>query len=335
MKSSQEANQPNNNPSPSDRTPQSKFQPIQDKDFFCFLQKDEEKFSVSPSFFSANGLRQDIIKVTADEPDICLEVFYALYNTLWPQIEKQSSVSLKDAWTNFLGGSLFKGVLCPPEKLLGRKKPKDIKKILSQNEGEEQLFQGLDRVLNSISHLRQKIVNYPDQLLQKEEIIASLDLVEGFYQGYRNQVKTLGQASSVSEYDELLDLLEPKAIMMSDIFPNHWVYRIPRNIAQKLLSLDENRRPLENYSSEAATHRVTALPEKNEASEPLVYFKANGGTPLQPEKEFMLYSLYRHLEIPVPETALIILTDVFENTSDYFYAVQASEAVIGTSALEA
>jgi len=49
----------------------------------------------------------------------------------------------------------------------------------------------------------------------------------------------------------------------------------------------------------------------------------------------MLESLYRHLQIPVPKTALLVLTDVFETNPDYFYAVQASEAVIGGSSLKA
>ena len=134
-------------------------------------------------------------------------------------------------------------------------------------------------------------------------------------------------SSSVSEYDALLDLLEPKAVMMGDIFQNHWVYRIPRAKAQTVLSLDENGRLLKNYSN----HPVAALPEE---SEPLVYFKANGGSAIQPEREFMVSSLYRQLQIPVPETALLVLTDIFAEDPDSFYAVQASEAVIGASAFE-
>jgi len=344
MRDSMEENQSNNNPEASSNTFQRSLMLIPDNQgIFCFLKKEEKSPNSSPSFFSEMGLDQDIIKVTGAEPDICLEVFYSLYQVLWPQIEKQSDISLKDAWKNFIGGSIFKGVLCPPERLIGKKKPKDIKKILSEDQ-EHQVFEELDVVVKSISNLKQKIVDSPDQLLQKEEIITSLDLAEGFFQGYRNQVKALVRSilekeqmnvACVSEYDALVDVLEPKAVMMSDIWTHHWAYRIPRNKAQKMLSLGENERPLRSDLNEASNHRVVALPERSEALEPLVYFKANGVPAIQPEREFMLYSLYKHLKIPAPETALLILTDVFEGNSDFFYAVQASEAVIGQSAVVA
>ena len=313
----------------------------QKNDFFIFLKK-ENKPPVSASFFSENGLSRDILTVTGAEPDVALEVFYALYHTLWPQIEKTSDVSFKDAWTHFIGGNRFKGGICPPEKLILERKIKYIKQILSYSEGEGHIFRNLDQVVSSISDLKQKVLDYPGQLIYKEEIIESLNLLQDFYLKFRAQVKTLVQAilekeqinaSSVSEYDALDDLLEPKAIMMSDMFPHHWAYRISRNKARKLLSMDAFSDKMKSTSSTPFNHRVTALPENTK--NPLVFFKANGNPPIQPEKEFMIYSLYKHLQIPVPETALLILTDVFETNSDYFYAVQASEAVIGESPLKA
>jgi len=140
---------------------------------------------------------------------------------------------------------------------------------------------------------------------------------------------------SMTNYHALENLLEPKAVMMSDTFLTHWAYRIPRKKAQKILSLDGQEDSIQNYSGEPSTHPVAALPGKDEASEPLVYFKAHGEPAIQPGKEFMLYSLYRYLNIPVPETALLILTNVFPKNEKNFYAVQASEAVTGSSALKA
>ena len=141
--------------------------------------------------------------------------------------------------------------------------------------------------------------------------------------------KEQSNASYVSESEALEDLLESKAIMMSDIFPHHWAYRISRNQARKLLSMDRyGRKPQNQFES---NHHVVALPENT--AEPLVFFKANEHPKIQPEKEFMVYCLYQHLQIPVPETALVILTDVLEASPHNFYAVQASEAVLGESPL--
>jgi len=75
---------------------------ISNPEFFAFLEANREG-SRSTSFFSKNSLSQDIIQVTGAEPDVCLEVFYALYNVLQPQINQQSGVSFKDAWRNFIG----------------------------------------------------------------------------------------------------------------------------------------------------------------------------------------------------------------------------------------
>ena len=134
--------------------------------------------------------------------------------------------------------------------------------------------------------------------------------------------------SSALESDALKNLTEPKAIMMSDIFAPYWAHRIPRGQAQKLLSLDRK-----DPKSDPSNHQVIALPA--DTDEPLVFFKANESSPIQPEKEFMHYSLYRHFHIPVVETGLIILTNVSETNPENFYAVQASEAVPGASSLKA
>jgi len=350
MKNFQEVSQLNSHSSPSKSVPQRDLGFVHNKqNIFSFLKSAKNPLRHS-SFFSHNGLGQDIIQVTEAEPDVCLEVFYALYHVLWPQLEKlnkrkklgkeenQLIISLQDAWKNVIGGSSFKGILWSPEKLLGS--PQEVKTGLSENEGENDVFTHLDAVMWSIANLQKKLKDYPGDIDQREEILASLELIQDFYTGFRRRVRDLvamilENNDPLANYHALENLLEPKAVMMSDIFEHHWAYRIPRKKAQKLLSLDKWRDHMKNYSNEGSIHRVSALPEKKEAAEPLVYFKANGGTAIQPEKEFMLYSLYRHLQIPVPETALLILTDVFAEDPNYYYAVQASEAVIGESALEA
>jgi len=182
MINSHEPHQPNTNPDPSNDIHQRSQGFIPEKqDFFSFLQKEEKSPNSSPPFFSENGLSQDITQVTGAEPDVCLEVFYALYNTLWPQIENDSDISIKDAWMKFIGGSTIKGSLCPPEKLITEKRVRDIKSSLGTQEGESSIFQYLDGVVDSISHLKQKIVNYRGQILHKKDIIASLRFIQDFY----------------------------------------------------------------------------------------------------------------------------------------------------------
>ena len=233
MRNSQELHPPKNDPNHSNTTYQKNPEFVQSNwDIFAFLKTDKERPSTSSSsFFSTNGLCQDIIQVTSAEPDTCLEVFYALYQTLWPQIESQSDVSFKDAWTRFIGGSVYKGSLCPPEKLIIEKRVRDIKRTMSEAGGETQIFHDLDGVLASILHLKQKVEDYSaGEIFSKTDILASLNLVQEFYQGYRNQVKALVQAilekerinaSCGSEIDALEDLFESKAIMMGDIFAPH------------------------------------------------------------------------------------------------------------------
>ena len=321
MRSSREAVQPNHNQNLLNSVSQS--DPKAQEDFFNFLKSREEIPKKSQSFFSAKGLRQDIIHVTHAEPDICLEVFYALSNTLWPQIQKQPDMPLKDAWMDLIGGPTCKGILCPPEQVISQKSLKDVE------QAENQVFQNLDQVMSSIQILKQKMSDYDGDILHKKEILASLDLVQEFYAGFRNKVEELVQLALKNEQDQVLDdLFEPKAVMMGDLFTDHWAYRVPRSKARKLLSIGESDCATKNYSS---LNGVAALPEKDEAPEPLVYFKANGN----PEKEFVLSSLYRCLNIPVRESALLIFTNVYEANSDYLFAVQASEAVIGEPVLEA
>jgi len=137
MESSQKAHQPNNQQSPLDTSQRNPSFIQEDQGFFCFL-KSEEKSKGPRPFFSENGLSQDIIQVTEAEPDTCLEVFYALYQTLWPQIENQSNGLLQDAWERFIGGPAFKGVLCPPEKLMDD--PQDLKASFMKGEGESDVF---------------------------------------------------------------------------------------------------------------------------------------------------------------------------------------------------
>lgn len=163
----QEAQQPNNQQSPSNATSQSGFSFLQNnQDYFSFLKSEEN--SLRPqSFFSEKVLSQDIIQVTEAEPDIALEVFYALYNTLWPQIEKQPGVLLKDAWTKFIGGLTSKGIPWSPEKLMDD--PYDVKENFQKNEDEKQIFLYLDEVVESILNLKTKLAGFPGEILRREE----------------------------------------------------------------------------------------------------------------------------------------------------------------------
>jgi len=305
--------------------------PQDQQDIFAFLGNQKELIK-APSFFSKDGLSQDIIQVTHAEPDICLEVFYALHNVLLPQIETHS---LKNAWTLLFGSNTSKGILSPPEQLFGEMKFSDLKRAMSEANRESQGFHALDAIIKSISDFKQELIYSPEQLSRKEEIIASLTLLQEFYRNFGNKVTELAQSNrvkdSIETHEALEALLEPKAIMMSDIFSTHWAYRVPRSQARVLLSFDALKEPVKTTSDSSSNHHVVAMPENGE---PLVYFISKGSQKIEPQKEFMHYSLYRHLQIPVPETALVILTNVFEATPNNFYAVQASEVVHGKSALE-
>ena len=160
----------------SQSTHQQSFEFIQSKqDFFAFFKKEEKP---SNSFFSKEDLGKDILKVTGAELDICLMVFYALYHVLWPQIENQPDIFFKHAWRKFIGDSIIKGMLCPPEKLIAEREVEDIKTALSHTQGEKKFFEDLDQVVDSISDLKEKIREYASQIFHEEEIMASLTLIQ-------------------------------------------------------------------------------------------------------------------------------------------------------------
>ena len=164
---------------------------------FSFLREDVEN---SFSFFSKRGLEADIIEVTRAEPDIPLEVFYALHENLLPIIHLRQDISLMDAWSVFLGGSQTRGILTPPENLIIQKKVSDILKIWSNGSGESKLFQRFDEVFRGIIQLKARL----PKILSKD-IFDSLALVEKFYDDKKNAMKKFIQ-----------EMLEKKANDLSD-----------------------------------------------------------------------------------------------------------------------
>lgn len=153
----------------------------------------------------------------------------------------------------------------------------------------------------------------------------TIPLRKNFLTICEQQIRDTGKREGLAELDQIL---KPKAIMLGEIFPERTGYRITTDIARHILSLDSNGNQLPQPNA-SANHCVSFLPQpdKNDAK---VYFKANGIPALQPGKEAMLYSLYKLLNIPLPHTGLLVITRVRLNDPT-FYAVQASEAVIGNS----
>ena len=47
------------------------------------------------------------------------------------------------------------------------------------------------------------------------------------------------------------------------------------------------------------------------------------------QNDFTLYSLYKQLMIPIPNTGLILLTNISEKNAENFYALQVLEAISG------
>jgi len=306
--------------------------------YFSFLSQNSA--NDTSSFLSKRGLAQDIVELTGADPDIPLQIFYAFYHTLWPQIQKQEKRPLKDAWTDFLGSPQAKGILTPPENLMNTRNVEKIITIFTEETQDVQLFVNFDRVNQSIMQLKE-LISENSQITFRDGITKSLELTQQFYQNFRSKVgqitwaiikKNQQNISSLHECNELISLLEPKAVMIGDIFTSHWAYRIPRSQALQMLSMDEDGKPLPRNSEDPANHRVTCL---NRDNQPCVYFKANGNPIIQPEKEFMFSSFFNNLLIPAPHSGLLVLTEISPARPESFYAVQASEAVIGDPADQA
>ena len=288
-----------------------------------------------PPFFSEKGLAQDILELTHAEPDIPLNTFITLNSLM------KNNKFLKDSWTVLLGTGSIKGILHPPEHLMGYQKEIQLLDKLPQQE--EKVFKRFEDVFTNIDALKKNVIGMED-LKQKETILRLLNNVRAFYADYKakvlnvcqtiNQKKTDDKSIEKEDLSELSHLIEPKAILFGELLLQKGpAFRISRDTARHILSLDNDGSPLVQDSEIAANHRVSYLPY-DETSEtkanPRVYFKANGLPPLQPGKEAMLYSLYRLLNIPVPQTGLLILTGLSDH-NPAFYTVQASEAIIGES----
>ena len=285
-----------------------------------------------PSFFSTKGLAQDILEVTQAEPDVPLNTFITL------SVLKDNKI-LKDYWIRFVGTTITKGILHSPEHLMGGQTEYKLFKKLPQQE--EEVFKHFKYVIDNINDLEQKVTKI-EGLDKKESILMSLSNVRDFYIDYKGKVlkmcQTINQKKNKGKSieDDLHELsrhLEHKAIMFGELLPKGPAYRIPRDIARHILSLANDGTPLPKNTNVPSNHRVSSLPyhENPELkSTPRVYFKANGSPSLQPGEEVMLSSFYRLLNIPVPQTGLLVITGMSDN-NPAFLSVQASEAVIGES----
>jgi len=268
---------------------------------FSFLREDLEN---TYSFFSKQGLGAGVIEVTRAESDIPLEVFYALHEKLLPIIHLQQDISLQDAWNVFLRGSQTRGILTPLENLIIQKRVSDILEIWSDGLG--------------ITHLKTQL----SKILSRD-IFGSLTLVEKFYEDRRN---TLTKTIKAILHQKVNDMLESKGVMLGNRLQNHWAYRIQRKFAKRMISLDEEGNNLQESSRESVTHCASALSIEGA---PKIFFKANGYPQLQPQKEYVLYGLYKM--ILIPNADLLVLSNVFDKDPHNFYTIQASEAVSGAS----
>ncbi|MFN7094505.1 MAG: hypothetical protein ACK4M7_03990, partial [Burkholderiales bacterium] len=81
-----------------------------------------------------------------------------------------------------------------------------------------------------------------------------------------------------------------------------------------------------------SNHRVSYLPAGN-PMQAVVYFKNDGMPPLNPSREYMLYSLYKRLDIAVPASGILIIDHIkfAEEYNKEPYILQASAAIQGIS----
>jgi len=266
---------------------------------FCFLEERTE----------CDALSERIVKVTEAEPCVNLQIVHSFS----AYIEKKKDAYLRGCW------NALKQKIKHPEDLMP-----DFHIVFS---GGESIYNRLDKLVQDIQDF--KAIEFQHQL-----DVRPFDELLNFYTVYRERaVEFINNRNESSDGLALLyEYLQPKAVIMADLvdYQNRpWMFwRVKQQKARFITSLDESGRLKEKQPG--ANHYVECLPPEK----PEVYFKLDGLPALQPVKEAMLQGLYQCLNIPVPQTKLMVIAHLFFGKHEEMtpYVIQASKAVPGDSA---
>jgi TPR repeat protein len=273
-------------------------------------------------------LEAQIVELTGAKPDVLRRIHYVLTRVLFPKIQNNASLKRiwKDVWVN----------LKEPEDLILFK---TLKKSIENNKN-----QGLCNKLTAeheaftkINHTINELIPYYEQEFSKINIDGPFTLslafqqLKYFYQSFRDQLLEL--VNSPSSYHEKTNkLTEAEELKATMLLPVSGFYKLAQDKAHHILK--QNEHGDQKAREEDSNHQVERLPERDSGKEAEIYFKLNGHPDLKTWREFMATSLYKTLNIPVPNPSIVIIDNV-KNQKGYSeqpYMLQASHAVSGVTA---
>lgn len=263
-------------------------------------------------------LAEDILSTTEAEPDVRLNVYHYL----------------KDELKEFLTGDVaFRGefnklfVLLEEPELMVDRNLYNQEAMSTFEDLSTKVFQKLEQAIQQINFFKEEVL--ASKIFNTPELQEKLESLAQFY------VQSKDKLSKAWENPRKFNsMLEPRALMMGEWWP-YTFYRITQMQACYLCNCDNFGKlipPQPNASGNTSNHAVCYLP-KADARQAKVYFKLNGQPALNPSREYMLYSLYKNLNISVPASGIIIL-DNLKRGEQYWegpFILQASQAIHGHS----
>jgi hypothetical protein len=255
------------------------------------------------------GLAHAILSTTGAEADVRLCTYYHLASQLDPLLKEHAD--LKGGW-NLLWQKAQEPELLVNEEAYYKK-------------DHPEAFKRLEAALEEIQLFKDKLATYqPDSLAWQKD----LDYLATFYKQFKE--KLIQASLDTKDPFELSKLLKPKAVLMGEWWPDAY-FRIDQAMARHLIGKDEAGLRREEEKKEATSnHHVSFLP----LGIPLaaqVYFKNDGMPHLNPSREYMLYSLYKRLDMAVPASGMLVIDQVKfgEKYNEEPFFLQASVAVPG------
>jgi hypothetical protein len=274
--------------------------------------KPESKPSNKPDNKETDRSRTDlavsIMSTTGAEPDIRLNTYYHLASQLEGRL-KEDAV-LRGEW-NALWQKLQE-----PELLVNRDA------YYSGLEHQEEAFGRLEIAIQEIKGFKDQLGVYGLEGLGWQR---DLEALASFYEQFREKVIDVW-----SDPKTFFKVLEPKALLIGEWWPEEY-YRIDQTIARHLVGKDESgHRKEEQKKEDTSNHYVSFLPIGSPL-EATVYFKNDGMPHLNPSREYMLYSLYKRLDIAIPASGLLVIDHVKfgEKYNEEPFSLQASQAISG------
>ncbi len=294
-----------------------------DPDLFAFLHP-----------FPADPFAQTILEVTGAEPDVPQQALYTIFHALAKAADVRDNEQAQALRDILLSLKIY--ALKDPEDLV------DHDRITRYPASFDEKDTAFTRLNDTLGRLEDAQRYFATQLssppINAACIAQTLTKVTLFYTTYRTdvmraveEIKRSDQRSDLPNYKThtryLQDLLAPKALLMGEHLGSFGFYRLSQSLARHMVGMDsQGLRPLKPGGQ---NHPVSSLPPHQE--EARVYFKSDGHPSLKPGKEAMVQSLYRLLDIPLPQTRLLFLDrlHVGHRQDDVPFVLQASQAIAG------